>query len=191
MTMMNVLEAIQNRRSIRRFTDTPVPRDMIETVLEAAIAAPSGKNRQPWQFVVITEQNKAEMLRLMDDGIAANPESAKWVQFTRDIMAQAPVNIFVFNPNGEYPWRSIPTKQRFQELVDIQSVGAAIENMILAAEGLGLGTLWICDVFENYDGFSAWIGNQKQLIAAVSLGYPDEHPDKRGRKGLDKVVTWM
>ena len=102
MPMMNVLEAIQNRRSIRRFTDTPVPRDMIETVLEAAI-----------------------------------------------------------------------------------------ENMILAAEGLGLGTLWICDVFENYDGFSAWIGNQKQLIAAVSLGYPDEHPDKRGRKGLDKVVTWM
>lgn len=189
---MNVIEAIQSRRSIRKFTDKPVPREMIETALEAAIAAPSGKNRQPWEFVVITEQNKPEMLRLMDEGIAAgDPESAKWVQFTRDIMAQAPATIFVFNPDGEYPWNEISTDQRFQELVDIQSIGAAIENLILAATSLGLGTLWIGDVFANYDGFSAWIGNKKQLVAAVTLGYPDEHPDKRGRKELEKVVTWM
>ena len=100
------------------------------------------------------------------------------------------MTIFVFNPNGEYPWKEISTGQRFQELVDIQSVGAAIQNMLLAATGLGLGSLWICDVFENYDGFSSWIGNKKQLIAAVSLGFPDEHPGKRGRKELEKVVTW-
>ena len=135
MPMMNVLEAIQNRRSIRRFTDTPVPRDMIETVLEAAIAAPSGKPAA----LAVCGYNRTKQSRdasPMDDGIAAN-RIREVGAITRDIMAQAPVNIFVFNPNGSIlaihtDEATVSGTRRYQ------SVGAAIENMILAAEGLGL-----------------------------------------------------
>lgn len=189
---MDVFEAIERRRSIRAFKDTPVPRETVQRVLEAARLAPSGKNRQPWEFVVITESAKPAMLEIMDKGLEeCGEDERKWARFSRDIMASAPVTVFVFNPSGEYPWNEILTGQRFQELVDVQSIGAAIENMILAATALGLGSLWVCDVFSAYEGFSQWIGKGKQLVAAVVLGYANESPPMRGRKPLDSVVTWM
>jgi len=75
--------------------------------------------------------------------------------------------------------------------VDTQSIGAAIQNMLLAAQELGIGTLWICDVFYAYDELCAWLGQKNQMIAAVSLGYPDEQPNARPRKTVDEVTVWF
>jgi nitroreductase len=105
-------------------------------------------------------------------------------------MKQAPVRVFIFNPNGTYPWQKKTIGQQFQELVDIQSVGAAIENMLLTATGLGVGSLWICDVFIAYEELCQWMGKAYQMVAAVSFGYSDEAPNARGRKGFDEVVEW-
>ena len=76
-------------------------------------------------------------------------------------------------------------------VVDVQSIGAAIQNLLLAAQDLGLGTLWICDVFYAYDELCAWLGETHQMIAAVALGYPDEQPNPRPRKSVDEVTTWL
>jgi F420 biosynthesis protein FbiB-like protein len=189
---MNTLEAIAGRRSIRKFKDAPVSDEAIEAILQAAIQAPSGKNRQPWRFVVVKEDKRAEMLRIMRASIDQLEEqgietgSAKW---TANAMEQASVTIFVFNAHGKHtpgaPWEDE------MDVVDVQSIGAAIQNMLLAALDLGLGSLWICDVLYAYDGLCAWLGQEHQMIAAISFGHPDEQPSPRPRKPMSELVTWL
>jgi nitroreductase len=76
-------------------------------------------------------------------------------------------------------------------VVDVQSIGGAIQTMLLAAHELGLGTLWICDVFYAYDGLREWLGRKEQMIAAVSIGYADEAPEARPRKPWQEVTEWV
>ena len=191
---MDTLQAIAQRRSIRRFEDKPIPKETLEQILAAAIQAPSGKNRQPWRFYVVQGSKRAEMVRLMREGIAAlaaqgvNSGSAKW---SVNIMEQAPVTVFVFNPYTEAGQAFQDIGEELMNTVDVQSAGAAIQNMLLAALELGVGSLWICDVFSAYMELSEWLGETHQMIAAVSLGYPAESPNARPRKGLDEVVTWL
>jgi nitroreductase len=106
-------------------------------------------------------------------------------------MDQAPATVFVFNPYGIHPWLAHSIDQNFQDLVNVQSVGAAIQNMLLAAKDLGLGSLWICDVFYVYEEVCKWLGEKCQMVAAVSLGYPDEDPPARSRKPLSEVARWV
>ena len=167
---METMEAIAARRSIRRFKDQPLAQDLIQQVLHAATLAPSGKNRQPWRFYVVQGEQRAEMVRVMREGMANLEQqgietgSAQW---TVQVMAEAPVTVFVFNPFAE--WSHIPTEigDWMMNTVDVQSVGAAIQNMLLAAIALGLGSLWICDVFYACDELSAWLGESSQMIAAA------------------------
>jgi len=191
---MNIIEAIAARRSIRKFKETPIPDEALHAILTAGIQAPSGKNRQPWRFYVVKEDKRADMVRILREEIAAvkargeDPGSSEW---TANAMEQAPVTVFIYNPTGLQPWLAHSIDQNFSELVDTQSIGAAIQNMLLAALALGIGSLWICDVFYAYEQLSEWLGAKGALIAAVSLGYPDEHPAARWRKPFDDVVTFV
>ena len=191
---MNTLDAIAARRSIRKFKDSPLPDETIQAILTAGIQAPSGKNRQPWRFVIVQGERRAEMLRLMRQGIAKaknQEESPGSSEGSARIMEQAPVTVFVFNPEGIHPWQARSVEQQFLDVVNIQSIGAAIQNMLLAAQDLGIGSLWICDVFYAYEELCDWLGEDSQMIAAVSLGYPEESPDARPRKPLEEVARWM
>ena len=67
---MNTLDAIAARRSIRKFKDTPIPDDILQKILTAAIQAPSASNRQPWRFIIVKGDKRMEMLRIMRAGIA-------------------------------------------------------------------------------------------------------------------------
>jgi predicted transcriptional regulator YdeE/nitroreductase len=192
--VLSTLEAIAQRRSIRRFKSDPIPDEALQAILKAGTQAPSGKNRQPWRFVVVSGEKCAEMVGVMREGIAQtkargeDPGSAEW---TADVMAQAPVTVFIFNPHGMRPWLAHSIQQMFQALVDTQSIGAAIQNMALAAQALGLGSLWICDVFEAYDELCQWLGEPGQMVAALSLGYADESPPARSRKPVGEVARWL
>ena len=191
---MNTLETIAARRSIRKFKSDPVPDDVIRTILTAAIRAPSARNRQPWRFVVIQGEKVPDMVRVMRQGIAnmkARGMDTGSSEFTADVMEGAPVTIFVYNPHGKDPWDQHDIDQNFQNLVNIQSIGAAIQNMCLAAQDLGLGSLWIADVFEAYMELRNWMGAEGQMVAAVSFGYSDESPAPRPRMPVDKVTRWI
>jgi nitroreductase len=191
---MKVFETIANRRSIRKFKSDPIPEEALRQILQAGMLAPSGKNRQPWKFYVVQGEKRAAMIDLMRAGIARtesegnNPGSAK---NSLMVMEQAPVTVFIFNPGGMAPWLAHSIDQNFSDVVDIQSVGAAIQNMLLAAEELGLGSLWMCDVFSAYEELSAWLGEHSEMIAAIAFGFPDEHPIARKRKPFDEVVHWI
>ena len=191
---MNTLEAIAQRRSIRRFTDAPLPDEVLGQILHAGTLAPSGKNRQPWRFYVVREDKRDEMVRVMREGMARVKEVGVPLgsaESTAKIMERAPVTVFIVNENAEYAQPPTDVGEVLGNLVDVQSIGAAIQNMLLAALELGVGSLWICDVFFAYEDLCAWLGTDRQMIAAVSFGYPDEQPGARPRKAVDEVTEWM
>jgi len=191
---MQTLEAIAQRRSIRKFKDTPVTDEQIRALLHAATLAPSGKNGRPWRFVVVRGEKRAEMVATMRAGMEAakahgeNLGSSPW---TVQIMEKTPVTIFVFNDGLESADRPYSIYDIIGNSVDVQSIGAAIQNLLLAATDIGLGTLWICDVFYAYQELCAWLGETRQLVAAIAVGYPDEEPDARPRKSVDEVTRWL
>jgi nitroreductase len=191
---MDTLEAIAQRRSIRRFKDTPVPDEIIEQILRAGTQAPSGKNRQPWRFYVVRGDKVSEMVDIIVEGIS-EVESRGWdtgsSKWTVRVMERAPVTVFVFNPFVEYRQAVDTAKDVIENSVDVQSAGAAIQNMLLAAQALGIGSLWICDVFYAYEELCAWLNETHQMIAAVSFGYADEQPNARPRKPVSEVTQWL
>lgn len=191
---MDVMQAINNRRSIRRFKSHPISNEIVRAILDAGIKAPSGKNNQPWEFVVVTEEKRTEMIRVMREGIQAFKErfgNSGSAEYTAAVMEHAPVTIFIFNRYGTYPWQEKTVFQQVAETVDVQSIGAAIQNMILAAESFGIGSLWICDVFHAYEGLCKWMQKDCQMVAALALGYANENPPMRPRKNIDEVTVWI
>jgi nitroreductase len=191
---VNTREAIAGRRSIRKFQDRPLPDEVVEQILEAATLAPSGKNGQPWRFYVVREDKRAEMVGVMREGMARAREAGLPLgssEGSARIMERAPVTVFVFNAATLAANHNLEAVLGLANLVEVQGIGAAIQNMLLAALELGVGSLWICDVFYAYEELTAWLGETHQMIAAVSLGYPDESPGPRPRKPVSEVTTWV
>ena len=116
---MDLLEAIHTRRSVRRFTDEPVTDEQLETLLRAAMAAPSAGNQQPWRFVIVRDADMRARLA------EATPYSAP--------AGRAPLAIVVLGDtrNNKHPgyW--------------VQDCSAAVENLLLAAHAMGLGAVWM------------------------------------------------
>lgn len=194
-----MLAAIENRRSIRSYQDRPISREIIEEVLRAGMLAPSSKNRQPWKFIVVSSAAKEEMIAVIKRGIEREkvrpllPGSAYHIsgaEHTVKIMEQAPVTILAVNTLGLKLHRSLSPEERIYENCNAQSIGAAVENMTLAATELGLGSLWICDIYFAYQELQEWIGPEGTLFAALTLGYTNETPDARPRKGMEQAVEW-
>lgn len=192
-----MLDTIAARRSIRKFKNTPVPRHIIEEIIKAGALAPSSKNRQPWHFVVTTGKAKEEALAAMEQGLRREaqqpflPESAQYIAGawnTLAIMRQAPVIIFVVNPLGLDLLTPQNAENRVFEICNAQSIGAAVENMSLAAVENGLGSLWICDIYFAYRELCAWLNCSGELAAAFALGYAGEAPMPRPRKNFDDIV---
>lgn len=191
---MNAFEAIEARRSIREFRSDPVDRETVEKLLAAAVLAPSAKNSQPWRFTVVPQEKRSELLEVLRTGIAnreAEGEDVGTIRWTIRAMEQAPLTILVHNADGIHPWKARKEHESWWDLATVQSVGAAIENMLLAATALGLGSLWIADVWEAYPEIAKWLGTDDQLVAAVSFGYTDARPKTPARKPTEDVVRWL
>lgn len=195
-----MISAIYNRRSIRKFTDKPISQKDITEIIRSGAKAPSSKNRQPWKFIVARGHAKEEMLAAFRRGIAREengdallPQSRQHIaaaKNTVDAMAEAPVVILVVNSLGKSIFADLTPEERISEICNIQSIGASIENMLLAATEKGIGSLWICDIFFAYPELCKWLGGDGQLIAAVALGYPNESPGERPRKRIEDIVSW-
>ena len=194
-----MIDAILNRRSIRKYRDALVPRGVVREILQAGILAPSSKNRQPWRFIVVSGKAKREMLAAMQSGLNRErmhpllPGSRQYLsgaEYTLNIMEQAPVVVFVVNALGIQLSRALTEEERVYEICNAQSIGAAMENMSLAAAEAGLGSLWICDTYFAYPELLAWLHTEGELFAAMALGYADEEPPARPRKKLDEVTVW-
>ena len=183
---LDVSEAIRGRRSVRRYKPDPVPRELVERCLEAAAWAPSAMNGQQWRFTVLTGGAKegftgffrAELERIQplrgEKGMGGSFRSCA-------VMEQAPVVVVVWNagPNG---WES-----------EAQGVCAAIQNLLLEAYSLGLGSLWIADIHYAHRAVTEYLGKPWRLTAAVALGYPGEEEKTKqppARKPLSEIAEF-
>lgn len=192
-------EAIYTRRSIRKYEEKPIPKDVLEQIIDAGRVAPSAKNRQPWKYLVYSGEEKARLLCIMKKGIEMeeiNPRLPLSVSGIPDakntlrIMETAPVVIVVLNTNGKSPFVQLDVDDRFTEMNDLLSIGASIENMLLKAEELNIGTLWIGNTCFAYQELIEYIGSTAELVGAIALGYKAETPAMRPRKRLEDIVEY-
>jgi F420 biosynthesis protein FbiB-like protein len=189
--MMNTFEAMAQRRSIRHFLYRPVSRESVEKLLESACLAPSAKNGQPWRFVVLEGEGRRKLADLMRQGAAWCKEQGMNIgsaEGSARVIDEAPVTVVVFNVANQH--EGLPFDHVKYNAPDIQSIGAAIQNMLLAGEMMGLGSLWIADVLFAYPLIREWLNRKDELVAAVSFGYAAEVPSARPRRPWQELTEW-
>ena len=189
--MNAVIEAIKKRRSVRAYDAKAIPRDVINTILEAGNEAPSAMNSQPWRFVVVEDREAKKKLLG-----AALPQAKKITELVKDVdperyeaikkrYAELPDPVYYSSPaivfvigSGRYAAHSCPL---------------ACENMMLAAQSLGLGSCWV--------GFGAMVTEDPEvrrllelkeddaIFGPILLGYPKGEPSRPPKK--DPKVKWI
>lgn len=161
-----VLAALKARRSIREFTAEPVTREEILTILEAGRWAPSGRNNQPWRFLVVQADDPRKV---------ALESCTEYDHLIRD--CQVCIGVF------------LEKSKKYSEMKDHQGAGACIQNMLLAAHALGLGAVWIGQIVNEPEPVFNALGLDGavyELMAVVAVGRPAEAPSSR-RLPLDAL----
>jgi nitroreductase len=163
---MDIFEAIEKRRSIRKFKPEPINEEDLRKILEAGRLAPSGGNRQPWYFIVARD---TEIKR--DLSAAAN---------NRKFIADAGAVVVALGDPG----KTLP-QQAYQP--HRQDPMIAIEHMVLAATALGYGTCWVGAFNEEDVKKILEIPENLAVIALLPIGVPDESPPPRPRKAFNEI----
>ncbi|MEW6244131.1 MAG: nitroreductase family protein [Bacillota bacterium] len=169
----DVIDAINDRRSIREFTADDVPEATVTRLLEAACRAPSAGNRQPWFFYLVRAQKvKSALARAAYD---------------QRFLEEAPWVIVVCAE----PERSAERYgKRGRELYCIQDTAAAVQNILLAADGFGLGTCWVGAFDEMRAAQVLEIDPEvRRPIAMIPVGIPASRPSPRARRPVSEVST--
>jgi len=194
------IDMIYVRRSIRKFRPDPVPEDSIRRLLEAANAAPSAHNTQPWRFVVLRD---AGARRLLAEGMAAvyardaetdgmDPEKIRG-RNDRSVarIAGAPLAILACMDEACIPANSGRSTEG-ERLLLTQSVAAAVENLLLAATEEKLGACWLCAPAFCPSAVAETLALPKNWIAQalILIGLPAETPAKPNRHTPGEVVQW-
>jgi coenzyme F420-0:L-glutamate ligase / coenzyme F420-1:gamma-L-glutamate ligase len=191
---------MRNRRSVRQYQDTPVPRDLIMQMLEAARWAPSPHGRQPWRFVVLTQPEPKKRLadamgqtwqqNLELDG-QASPIVSIRLEKSRQRILHAPALIMPCLYLGDLDQYPDAQRQEDEKTMAIQSIGAAIQNMLLTAYDLGLDTGWMCAPLFCPEIACAALDLDAQLIpqALIPVGYAAADPKRRARLPLDSLIV--
>ena len=168
---MDLLEIIKNRRSIRVFKKQDVPQDIIEKLLEAARWAPSAGNVQPWAFVVASSQKMKQSLSM--------------AAFGQKDLEEASV-VFVVCADEKLAEQSYGV--RGKSLYCLQDTAAAIQNILLTAYSLGLGSCWIGAFKEDEIRQAIKAPKEMRPVALIPVGYPNEAPAARRRRPLCEII---
>lgn len=188
---MEFWQVVEARHSVRDFKDAPVPRDVLERIVHAASVAPSAMNEQPWRFHVTTGETRSQLGKVVSQatvhlseymevlGPKRYEDAMKWYSSLGD----APVVIGVSMPTPE---------SDFDNMNRLLSIGAAVENLMLAATAEGLGccnitfSWWVRTELEELLG----IGPGRSMVSIVALGYPSSVPPALPPKNED-VADWL
>lgn len=161
---MDALEALKGRRSVRVYEEKPVPAELIEEIIDAARLAPTANNIQPWEFIVVTDPDMRRKIADLTD----------WGKF----IAQSGACVAVYSKAVKHY---------------LEDASAAIENILVAAYALGLGTCWVAGYGKDYGepiGNMLGVPEGRKLVGLISLGYPAERPGAKDKRELSDVLHW-
>lgn len=192
---MELKTCITTRRSIRKYLPDPIPHELLEELLEGAVTAPSGVNNQPWYFVALEtreaveayrelmRQNTGNFRRHLEERFPNHPEVVESTLEYLSTLGSAPTVVlaFLLKPEFNRSHKSNPA---------LQSVAAAIENLLLLAWDKGIGSCWMTAPFSmGVDEVleATYAPGHGQLVAAVAMGYPAQEP-KMPRRREGRIV---
>ena len=163
---MELLEGLYTRRSVRSFTADAVADEHVTEILKAGSWAPSGLNNQPWRFVIVRDREK-------------RGELAKLTRYGR-IIIDASVAIAVF----------CDREAMYNDIKDRQSIGACVQNMLLAVHALGLGAVWLGEILKNAGEARALLDlpERMELMAVVAVGHPRDRNQSSTRRDLKELI---
>ena len=191
---------LSGRRSVRQYQPRPVARELLEQILEAARWAPSPHGRQPWRFVILTRaEPKVQLAERMGEtwreNLAMDKQSEEIVNIrlekSRQRILKAPAIILpclYLEDMDSYPDEK---RQASETTMAIQSLGAAIQNMLLMAYDLGLDTGWMCAPLFCPEVVCEALNLDKRLIphALITVGYAAADPQRRERLPLNSLIV--
>jgi F420 biosynthesis protein FbiB-like protein len=192
---------IRGRRSVRKFDRRAVSREQLMQLIEAASWAPSPHGRQPWRFAVVTQQDTREKLALAmgerwQQQLALDGQEQEIVLLrlakSRERISTAPaivVPCLYMTEMDEYPDAE---RQDAEHLMAVQSLGCAIQNMLLLAYSMGLDCGWMCAPLFCPDTVRGALDLKPPLEphALITIGYAAQEPVRRPRRSLDKLVVF-
>jgi coenzyme F420-0:L-glutamate ligase/coenzyme F420-1:gamma-L-glutamate ligase len=198
----DLITLIRGRRSVRKYQDRPVDREVLLQMLEAARWAPSPHGRQPWRFAVLTQPKpKARLAEHMGETWQANLQMdgqaeeiiAIRLAKSRQRILHAPAIIIpclYLEDLDHYPDEQ---RQTDETTMAIQSLGAAIQNMLLMAYDLGLDTGWMCAPLFCPEVTCSALNLDSRLIphALITVGYAAADPQRRERIPLEKMISYF
>ena len=188
---MQVNHAIETRRSIGRVKQDPVPRELVEKVLESAVHAPNHKITEPWRFHVFAGKGRgefararAELARLQAEAEGEEEEfAAGRISRERKKAFRAPVVIAVVSKGG---------RDEVETLENYAACAAAVQNMQLTAHSLGLATIWRTGpvAYHPYMRDFFELEENDRIVAYLYLGYPDMSEQPRRREPASAKTIW-
>jgi F420 biosynthesis protein FbiB-like protein len=193
-------DIIQGRRSVRRYLDRPVPHEHLLAILEAARWAPSPHGRQPWRFAVLTQDEPRRALaaamgdewerQLALDG--QPPETIeRRLHASRERIRRAPAIVVPCLYLGDMDVYPDAARQAAETTMAVQSLGCAVQNMLLSAYALGLDAGWMCAPLFCPQTVTAALALDPALSphALITIGYAAADPQRRERRPLDELVV--
>jgi len=193
------MDIIKQRRSVKEYKAKEVSKEVLLRILEAGRWAPSAHNAQPWHFIVIkdpaTKHGLAEAMAkrwnkdLSKNGIQKE-QRGSLVEASVKLFGNAPVIIVACLTMEDMDEYSDNQRRKIEYVMAVQSVAAAIQNVLLAAYGEGLGSCWFCTPLfcANVVRKTLKIPRQIYPQALITLGYPEEKPNPSSRRLLEDII---
>jgi F420 biosynthesis protein FbiB-like protein len=193
-------ELVRGRRSVRSYRSDPVPRELVERALDAARWAPSPHGRMPWRFVVLTRpEAKARLADAMGEEwfrqLALDGDSpevvARRLARSHERVRTTPVCVIPCLYLEDLDFYPDPSRQDAERTMAVQSLGAAAQNLLLAAYDLGLDAGWLCAPLFCPDTVRAALDLPPTLHpqAILTLGYAAQEPKRRERLPLEALIV--
>lgn len=175
---------INNRRTARNFTKKEVSKEQIEKILQSACLAPSAKNRQPWKFYILNDEQKTYIANILFEWDKLNPKEKASAKGSAEQIKSANKMIIIYSDSYKSKF-----KKEFYKKPNFISIGCAIENMSLQAVNLGLGSCIMCDTLYIEKEINDYLGiTDYEQICGFIIGYPIYDSPQKEKKTFNELL---
>jgi len=195
---MDILEVIRSRTTIRKYKTTKIPKQNIDKILEAGIWSSSIHGFQPWEYLIVTNRNIAKRISaiIFRKSLKIGNRIDRILRLTADTIANSPVLIVVYNQRifrqvSKRLFKINKSFIRIAEATELQAISASIQNMILTAQSLGIGSCWNSTPLFCEKEINKLFKKHGRLVAILSLGYPDEKSKRTIRKSIKEKIEFI